>query len=389
MPGVWATVTNSQVFNWVKLIHDKGIRTDCLSISDIKPTKDEILEIENIIGGKFYTASRYGFMISDVYLFFVLLGLYFRSVFKYDKIIFQTRLPKIAIPFVLIGMLYKVKIIYEARGAITEERSHVTRNRKNKGFKFKIKTAFINLNERLFMKLSDQVICVSNALKYYYIKKYKLSNIKKFNVFPGAADNSMFYHDFSHRDKIRKDLNFTDDDIVIIYSGKLAKDWEIPDDVFSFMSILMSKNKRIKFLVLTPDLEISNQYIQKYSMEGSTQVLKSKFEDVNNYLNAADISLLLREDVPMNNVASPTKFSEYMLAGIPCIMSNGVYDFANIIRDTGYGIVLIDYHKLEEKEYNQILNLLKLDRAEISDFGREVLSKEKLISRYYQLLKNV
>ena len=66
MPGVWATVTNSQVFNWVKLIHDKGIKTDCLSISDIKPTKDEIQEIEGTIGGKFYTAHKYGFLISGV-----------------------------------------------------------------------------------------------------------------------------------------------------------------------------------------------------------------------------------------------------------------------------------------------------------------------------------
>ena len=98
---------------------------------------------------------------------------------------------------------------------------------------------------------------------------------------------------------------------------------------------------------------------------------------------------MLREDVLMNNVASPTKFSEYVLSGIPCIMSKGVYDFAQIINETGFGVVLSDYKNLKEDEYDQILKLLELDREKISLWGKENLSKEVLISKYYDLLYTI
>ena len=155
------------------------------------------------------------------------------------------------------------------------------------------------------------------------------------------------------------------------------------------MSSLMSYNKNIKFLVLTPDTETANHYSDKYKIEDSTRIMKSKFEDVNNYLNASDISLMLREDVPMNNVASPTKFSEYILSGIPCIMSNGVYDFADIITETGFGLVVSDYSTVDEKKYDQMMKLMSLDREAISLWGMNNLSKEIMISRYFKLLKNV
>ena len=389
MPGVWATVTNSQVFNWIKLIDQKGINTDCVSITNTKLSDDAVAKIEDDLGAKFYQISSFPYLIGDIYLFIYFLYLYLKSVIKYDKIIFQTRLPKIGIPFILIGTLYKVKIIYEARGAITEERIHVSRNRQDKKLKFKFKTAYINLNEKLFIKLSDKVICVSNTLKKYYKKKYNLLNSKKFSVFPGAADNSLFYFDSNQNARVRKELKFTDKDIVIIYSGKLKKDWEIPDDVFNYMAKLMLHDKNIRFLVVTPDLETANFYSNKYNLTEKTVVLKSKFEEVNKYLNAADISLMLREDVLMNNVASPTKFSEYILSGIPCIMSNGVYDFAQIIKETGFGVVLSDYSKLKKEEYNQIIKLLQIDRETISLWGRNNLSKENLISKYFELLKHV
>lgn len=389
MPSVWATVTNSQVFNWIKLLDEKGIETDCISITNEKLSKEEADIINSEINGQFHQISYKRYLVSDFYLLLNFLVFYFKSVFTYDRIIFQTRLPKIAFPFVLMGLLYKVKIIYEARGAITEERDHVSRNRQHKNLKFRFRTSFINVNEKFYIKYSDRVICVSHTLKTYYQKKYNLLKSDKFHVFPGAADNTMFYLDQNIRSQGRKELNFTNKDIVVIYSGKLNKEWEIPNDVFNFMSKLISFNEHVKFLVITPDLDIAKTYTKKHKINASTIILKSEFEEVNRYLNTGDISLMLREDVMMNNVASPTKFSEYVLSGIPCIMSKGVYDFAQIINETGFGVVLSDYKNLKEMEYDRILKLLELDREKISLWGKENLSKEVLISKYYDLLTTI
>ena len=60
-------------------------------------------------------------------------------------------------------------------------------------------------------------------------------------------------------------------------------------------------------------------------------------------LSAADFGLLLRENNIVNNVASPTKFAEYLMAGLPVIISNGIGDFSYFVRFKNVGIC-IDSH---------------------------------------------
>ena len=53
MSEIWETVTQSQVFNWIKLVNQRDIESDCLSITTQKITNKEVQVIEDIIGGKF------------------------------------------------------------------------------------------------------------------------------------------------------------------------------------------------------------------------------------------------------------------------------------------------------------------------------------------------
>jgi len=87
----------------------------------------------------------------------------------------------------------------------------------------------------------------------------------------------------------------------------------------------------------------------------------------------------------MNNVASPTKFSEYLNSGLPIIMSHGVTDYAKMIEESGFGIVLRDFHRLNQKDYQKFTDLQGLDRNRISKYGKELLSKEALLKRYYKM----
>ena len=91
--------------------------------------------------------------------------------------------------------------------------------------------------------------------------------------------------------------------------------WEIPDKIFEFFKDLITKDSNFKLFLATPDVDMAMDFIREYGVEGSVQVKKLEFEEVNRYLNAADIGILIREDIVMNNVASPTKFAEYLMAG--------------------------------------------------------------------------
>ena len=388
MPEIWVTVTQSQVFNWVKLINEAGIPTDCISITSKKNNKEAVNKIEEHINGRFIEVHDFRkLIISDLYNTFVFLKYYLKNVFKVDKIIFQTRLGSLGFTYAVLKWLPKAKFILESRGAGNEETNHATQT-ENKNLKKRIQTYFSVTSEKLLLVKSDAVFCVSNALSKYYRDKYNL-NAEKFKVFPGAADSESFFYDLDLRKNSREELKLTEDDILIVYSGRLEMKWEIPDKIFEFFENSHTKNNRFKLLLLTPDVDLAINFIKEKSLENITIVKSVKFDEVNKYLNASDVGLLLREDIPMNNVASPTKFAEYLMTGLPVIISSGIFDFADMINQTKYGSVVKGLEEMTSSEYEKLETSLQVDRNEIAIWGEQNLSKRVFIDKYVKLLKEV
>ena len=384
MPEVWVTVTQSQVFNWVKVINDSGGSTDCISITDSKMSQEDVEKIENSIHGKFYQVHDYKrFLLSDINTFLALFKHYLKNVFKYDKIIFQTRIG-IGTAYLFLNWLPKVKLIFEARGAGNEETSHSDQENKIT-LKKRIKRRIDSFNEKLLLNKSDNIFCVSEALRDYYVSKFDLDK-NVFTVFPGAADAAYFFYDEKIRNDCRKKMNFDKNDIVIVYSGRLEMAWEIPDKIFDFFKDLYTKNNKYKLLLLTPDIDIATRLIEQYQFKGTVQVHGATFKEVNRYLNAADVGLLLREDVIMNNVASPTKFAEYLMTGLPVIISHGVHDFAKNINETGYGVVVNEIDTIAIAEIDQLEKSLLIERKSIAEWGSKHLSKEVFLNKYIETL---
>jgi len=50
--------------------------------------------------------------------------------------------------------------------------------------------------------------------------------------------------------------------------------------------------------------------------------------------------LLLRKSHPVNYVASPTKFGEYLAAGVPVIATEGIGDTSDLIKNENIGIII-------------------------------------------------
>jgi len=63
-------------------------------------------------------------------------------------------------------------------------------------------------------------------------------------------------------------------------------------------------------------------------------------EEVNGYLNQADFAFMLRAAHPLNHYAFPTKFAEYLAAGLPVITTPHVPDTAEIVRREQLGLLV-------------------------------------------------
>ena len=62
------------------------------------------------------------------------------------------------------------------------------------------------------------------------------------------------------------------------------------------------------------------------------KIMSVAHHEVRKYLCAADVGLLFRDRHILNEVACPGKFAEYMLTGLPLMMTEGIGDYSREVK---------------------------------------------------------
>jgi len=180
----------------------------------------------------------------------------------------------------------------------------------------------VNLRLKIARRFSDNCIFVSESLRNLYFPGIQ----KKGIIIPCAADRNYFYFDPELRKKIRISHGLTEDETVLVYSGSMAL-WQCVDETVKLIEEAFDSNFANKAFILTPE---TKQFLEKFSIRNRDRIICKSvtISEVNNYLNAADYGIFLRKSNNVNKVASPVKFAEYCLAGLPVIMTDAI-DQAN------------------------------------------------------------
>lgn len=270
--------------------------------------------------------------------------------------------------------------IYDARAASVEE--NIYNAVKRHGLSKKQYDVFrhISYTEFCTVQQADTIFAVSNQLKRYLIRNYDVAG-QKFFIYPCLSDANKFYYNSELRQSIRKDLGFDDSDAIFLYAGGLANLYHGTDTILGFINQVALKQANAKFLLLSRD-RLDEQFVKQHypALLNRLLVRSALNNEMVNYYNAADFGLLLRENVPMNNVASPSKFAEYMLCGLPAIISEGVGDYSEICEKEHLGVVVkedemnnpltFDTNAMTGYAYTEEL------RKRIADFGYAYFSKQ-------------
>ncbi|MGH7857619.1 MAG: hypothetical protein ACREQY_09835, partial [Candidatus Binatia bacterium] len=156
-------------------------------------------------------------------------------------------------------------------------------------------------------------------------------------IIPCTASENLFFFDPVLRAAMRERLGYSAETKVLVYSGSLAPYQCFPETVELFRR-LHDRDPSVALLVLTPQLEIAHRLLVERLATGSWKVLSVPVEEVNGYLNAADFAAMLRQDHPVNRAATPTKFAEYCLTGLPVILNPGVSEMYEVARALGLAI---------------------------------------------------
>ena len=275
----------------------------------------------------------------------------------------------------------EIVFIYDARGASKAEHEYdLTKKGMNKVQLQKLLN-HISEVERDAVVNADRIFCVSNVLMKYLSQEYGV-NEDKFFIYPCLSDSNKFYYSQTLRENMREKLGYNSSAHVYLYSGGLKNKYHLVGETLEFLNNVEKNDKEARFLFLSKDEYDENELLKDYSyLKGKITVRCVPNEEVVNYLNAADFGLLFRDNVIMNNVASPSKFAEYILCGLPTIISEGVGDYSELCVKENLGIKIKDF-KLTEADANRLIEN-DFSREKIAFFGSQNLSKQ---SRLPQIL---
>lgn len=191
--------------------------------------------------------------------------------------------------------------------------------------------------EQRAVQNSDFRIAVSQALVGYWQREFAYQG-EAHAVIPCTVGEAFLQPLPSPEARLalRQHYGFEADDIVLVYSGSAAG-WQSFDLADACCMALMAHNPRVKALLLAQapldDWKAYQQFPDRFRKDWLAPGTLA------NVLSMCDYGLLLREASVTNEVASPTKFAEYLARGLRVIISPGIGDFSQLTESNHVGQV--------------------------------------------------
>lgn len=225
------------------------------------------------------------------------------------------------------------RIVFDARGAYHAEFSE---------YRLVDDDRFISrvqILEEKSIRQSDAMLAVSHRMVQYWRDTYGFERKEKVRVIPCTLlrghEQALLSAD--SRSALRTENGIGANDVVLAYAGSSAG-WQSMDGLMRWIANQMKANPHVKALLMTPVKTVAGTPLAEFA---ERVVLKWVApEDVMKYLSMADYGLLLRQPSVTNLVASPTKFAEYLVAGLSVLISPQVGDFSAFTAEHRCGQVI-------------------------------------------------
>jgi hypothetical protein len=231
----------------------------------------------------------------------------------------------------------------------------------------------LSVIEFLALRNANGVVLVSSEAKSFLERKYKFLSLKKFIVVPCLSDFSLTNSSESRGNKF-------------VYIGGISS-WQCFDDVVKSYLHIKNVIKDATLSIYTLDKEKARNTVDKIAANteelGIEIASLTSRKEVESALNKHRYGFLLRENIPLNNVASPIKFGEYLSCGVAPIITEAVIDYAKIVRKDSIGIIGSD-------DIDTLLKDIKLFNKSPSEISESYLNNfdyQRIKEEYKWLLK--
>ena len=171
------------------------------------------------------------------------------------------------------------------------------------------KYMYLTLVERLVLRFSKVNFFVSDAMHAHYNKKYNYA-LNNYIIMPCYNQHLNEHAFFDEKYKVPS----------FVYAGSLAK-WQCIEKTLMIFKQVQEKIPESQMYIYTSEQENAYKLIKRYNVKNifvdyvSYEILNEKIQDFK-------YGFLIRDDILVNQVATPTKMNGYLANGVIPIYSN-------------------------------------------------------------------
>ncbi len=260
---------------------------------------------------------------------------------KHNALIFVAEL-RHSIPLILRGYF---NIIYWSQG-VTPEEDYL---RRKSGLRFHI----LRLCEYLTLRVSKFNLFVSDRMLEHYERTYKLRLRKKSFVIPCFNVDRL---DTTNLCKDRYNHN------VFCYVGSLAA-WQCFPETVELYKKIEATVPDAFLKVYTSDQETAKNYLEQAGIKNYSVGFVTQ-DKLPMALSDCKFGFIIRDNILVNNVATPTKMSTYLSCGVIPVFSDCISAFKEHFSQYKYFI------PVSENSYEQIKDKL-LQKVDVLSLSKE------------------
>ena len=223
----------------------------------------------------------------------------------------------------------------------------------------KLRFNILNMIDVFAMKKAKAILYVSNELRNVYERRGHCSFKEKSYIMP--CFNEQYVESvYSRKDYCKK---------TFAYAGSLAK-WQCFEETVDLYKKIEDMVPNTFFKVLTFSVEEAKLILEKKGVKNYSVACVPK-EKVFDELTDATFGFIIRQESVVNNVATPTKFSSYMSAGVIPVFSSCLKDFSLLSNNMVYA--------------KKVDNLSDDEISKVIDFVNNSINPEEIKNEYYRI----
>lgn len=274
--------------------------------------------------------------------------------------------------------------IFDVRGLLAQEyvdAGHWTRRGIRSGV-----TSFV---ERALLHSADGLVVLTHRIERE-LQQLGVVSGRPRAVIPCCADTEVFRPSEEARREIRAELGWGDEP-VLVYSGSLGS-WYRHDEMLDFYEVARAELPTLRFLLLTPQSSLAENAARRRGMIDQVAVRSVDPDAVPRYLAACDIGVCFLGQYASKEASSPTKYAEYLAAGLPVVTNSWIGDAALFKEESTWLLVSAfdtqEYRRAAQRVADLLLSPVATRRAARA-LARRELATLVAVKRYEELYRRL